>query len=120
MSERRFRHACVMQPAGTDYTLAVATVAGAVIGFAGTALASWQQDHRARNLAQRTAIEKTLTAADDLLAAVGIYRAGGGALYPLVGAGVGLKTAPPPAPMPAAPPPRHNSTRTPITQATKP
>ena len=70
----------------------LATAVGAVIGFAGTGFVSWQQDRRARAAGSARAIEETIAAADDLLAAVRLYRASGGALFSWSGLGVGLRT----------------------------
>jgi hypothetical protein len=70
----------------------VATAVGAGIGFAGNAFVSRQQYKRARAAARGRAFEETIAAADDLLEAVRLYRASGGALFTWSGLGLGLRT----------------------------
>jgi hypothetical protein len=82
-----------MHDLSTASVAVIGTVAGAIIGFAGTAFAGWQQGRQARRVAREKAIDDTISAADDLLDAIQLYRASGGAFFQYSGLGIGMRLA---------------------------
>jgi hypothetical protein len=76
---------------GIELATIFAAVAGAAVAFAGTMLVSRQQRKTQQAIERARAITDAIAAADDLKAAVDLYRAAGGSVFFLAGPAAGIR-----------------------------